>query len=350
MLNNMYQMIASKEEMKWFFDHCIFKPTLTEVYTMEFVCRHKKLTDEEKQTLGLTRKEAEFLATQTVRPAKFTDGDNIDNLPWSFDKWWRHVNRFNVCTDGFTTSTGERLPQKTLVVLCYVNPGDYKKVTETIIERLLKNQFGILAAYQAGKPFENIAPQFQNMSNLESNIKHLQANCKGTVYWMDFDIDVPSWFKYDRVKEDAEFVEYAKANQGIGDFEAFKAANPSVTGYYYYKMKDVFTEYFGKRNFVIVDTGGGYHVLVRTFAMSNASKVVKAKYGEFVTNIPNIIAQEVTKIYNEGVDAGYPAHVNEKGDLKYECVLNNSQIPGIPMPGTYQYGRPVTVLNKEDFE
>jgi hypothetical protein len=31
-------------------------------------------------------------------------------------------------------------------------------------------------------------------------------------------------------------------------------------------------------------------------------------------------------------------------------MVNDSQIPGLPLPGTYQYGRPVTVLNKEDFE
>ena len=35
---------------------------------------------------------------------------------------------------------------------------------------------------------------------------------------------------------------------------------------------------------------------------------------------------------------------------KFECIVNDSQIPGLPLPGTYQYGRPVTVLNKDDFE
>jgi hypothetical protein len=34
---------------------------------------------------------------------------------------------------------------------------------------------------------------------------------------------------------------------------------------------------------------------------------------------------------------------------KFECIVNDSQIPGIPMPGTFQYGRPVRIINKEDF-
>jgi hypothetical protein len=42
-------------------------------------------------------------------------------------------------------------------------------------------------------------------------------------------------------------------------------------------------------------------------------------------------------------------HVDAKGNDKFECVVNDSQIPGIPMPGTYQYGRPVKIINKEDF-
>ena len=45
-----------------------------------------------------------------------------------------------------------------------------------------------------------------------------------------------------------------------------------------------------------------------------------------------------------------PSLTDEKGNCKFECVINDSQIPGLPLPGTYQYGRPVTVLNKEDFE
>ena len=56
------------------------------------------------------------------------------------------------------------------------------------------------------------------------------------------------------------------------------------------------------------------------------------------------------KIYKDGVEDGFEPYLDEKGNCKFECIVNDSQIPGIPLPGTYQYGRPVTVLNKEDFE
>lgn len=301
MNNEMYQMIANKEEMRWFFDHCIFKPTVLEMYTLEFVCRHKKLTDEEKQTLGLTRKEAEFLATQTVRANKIADGEKIEDKPWTFDKFFRHVSRFNVSTDGFTTSKGERLPQKSLVVLCYVNPGDGLKVADEMIAVIDKSKTSLVKALFNGKSYESVAQLYQTFTNLESSFKHLQANCKGTTYWMDFDIDVPTWFKES----------------------------------YYNDLVEVFTRYVGKRNYVIVDTGGGYHVLLRTIAV---------KFN------PHNICKEVDAIYKKGVTNGNSEYVNEKGDLKYECTINDSQIPGIPLPGTYQYGRPVTVLNKTDFE
>ena len=42
-------------------------------------------------------------------------------------------------------------------------------------------------------------------------------------------------------------------------------------------------------------------------------------------------------------------NLDANGNDKFECIVNNSQIPGLPMPGTYQYGRAVRIINKEDF-
>ena len=39
---------------------------------MVFVSRHKKLTKEEQETIGLTRKESEFLSVQVVRAPKIS--------------------------------------------------------------------------------------------------------------------------------------------------------------------------------------------------------------------------------------------------------------------------------------
>ena len=55
-------------------------------------------------------------------------------------------------------------------------------------------------------------------------------------------------------------------------------------------------------------------------------------------------------LYDDCVKRGAEPYVDEKGICKFECIVNDSQIPGLPLPGTYQYGKKVTVLNKEDFE
>ena len=68
-----YQVLASIDELKWFYDHVVMEPQINESYSMVFVCRHKKLTKEEQETIGLTRKEAEFLATQSIRLGKVKD-------------------------------------------------------------------------------------------------------------------------------------------------------------------------------------------------------------------------------------------------------------------------------------
>ena len=59
---------------------------------------------------------------------------------------------------------------------------------------------------------------------------------------------------------------------------------------------------------------------------------------------------ELIDLYQAGIKAGNEPYLDEKGVCKFECIVNDSQIPGLPLPGTYQYGRPVTVLNKGDFE
>lgn len=300
----MYQMISSVEELQWFFDHAIFKPLPYESYSMVFVSRHKKLNKEEQETIGLTRKESEFLAVQCVRAPRIDHVQDKEEKPFLFENFLRHVKRFNVDKYAYTTALGEPLPEKTLAVLIYINPADDIKVADKVVETINNNKSAIVKAALADKKYwSDVLPIYQNFSNLESNIKHYKAQCKGSVYWMDYDIDVPTWFK----------------------------SNSS----YYSLMKEIFEKKFGKGNYIIVDTSGGYHVLVRTFTI---------KFN------PHNISKEIETIYNQGLADGNEPYADEKGNCKFEAMVNDSQIPGLPLPGTYQYGRPVTVLNKEDFE
>lgn len=358
----MYNMIANEDELKWFFEHVVMKPQVNESYSAVFVSRHKKLTKEEQKTLGLTRKESEFLATVTFKN-NYRSEDKKEE--WTFARFLKTLKKFNVDKGAYTTSLGEPLPEKTLAVIFYVNPCDDVLVADELSLQIQNTKTALTKALLHDTDYENYKETYRLFCNLESNLKHLKAHCKGTTYWMDFDIDVPQWFKEHKMKG------YGKKT------------------YYEFMKEDVFTPQFGKGNFVIVDTSGGYHVLVRTSAIKRN---------------PNEICGWVKDIYDTGViDYGEEPYLDENGNCKFECIItashqkfnpeedkeakeavkkledlvakkeitqqefkvmrrglydslknkkenNKSSIPGIPLPGTFQYGRPVIVLNKEDFE
>lgn len=294
-----YQVLASIDELKWFYDHVVMKPQINESYSMVFVCRHKKLTKEEQETIGLTRKEAEFLATQSIRLGKVKDA--FQEPEWTFDRFQKAIKRFQVDKYAYTTALGEPLPEKTLAVLFYVNPCDDIKVADYVFDKINTAKMAITKALLNGKTIVDVLQTYQTFGNLESSVKHAKANCKGSVYWLDYDIDVPSWFKI----------------------------------YYYDQLKALLAETYGLKNYIIIDTSGGYHILVRTSAIKQN---------------PRLFSNKVYDLYQAGIKAGNESYVDEKGNSKFECIVNDSQIPGLPLPGTYQYGRPVTILNKEDFE
>lgn len=332
---SMYQMISSVDELKWFFEHALFKPLPYESYSMVFVSRHKKLTKEEQLTIGLTRKESEFLAVQVVRAPKISQIHEEPKV-FSFENFLRHVRRFNVDKYAYTTALGEPLPNKTLAILIYINPSDDIKVADKVLETIEGNKTAIVkAALAREKEWSDVLPIYQNFSNLDNNIKHYKAQCKGSVYWMDFDIDVPNWFKN---AYDVHGVECFTINEN-GVYEAtdyFKSRTCTLVSYPYYKLlTKLLCNRFGKGNYIIIDTSGGYHVLVRTHAIKSN---------------PHDFCKDVKEIYEQGVANGKQEYLDENGVSKFECVINDSQIPGLPLPGTYQYGRPVTVVNKEDFE
>lgn len=302
MTKEVYSVVADEAELKWFFDHVIVKPNVIESYSMVFVCRHKKLTKEEKESLGMANNETEFLATQTLRLAKFKEKSQIDNTNnWTFNKFLQHVKRFEVNKEAYLTTEGKPLPDKALVTIFYVNPCDDIKVARRLIQKLDETGDAIIKAMLNGKTTEDNLQSYQTYGNIESAVKHLKANCKGSNYWLDYDIDVPSWFKEK----------------------------------YYDRMIEIFDKWYGKGFYVVIETGGGYHVLVRTHK---------------IMFDPHKLCKDLSAVYEEGLANGEAPYLDDKGVCKFECVVNDSQIPGLPLPGTYQYGRAVRVLNKEDFE
>ena len=318
-LKEVYDVVADVNELKWFFDHVIQKPQINESYTAVFVSRHKKLTKEEREDIGLTRKEAEFLAVETFRLGHFKDAlyQNEENN-WTFDSFLKHLRRLEVNKEAYTTSKGLPLPTKTLATIFYVNPCDNTKVCREFFNQYLDVNQAISKAMLNGKTTVDNLQSYQWFDNAESNLKHLRANQKGTRYWLDFDLDVPAWFK----------------NTKDQDVYAPPKATHFIKGYYK-QMIDYLNEDFGKGNYVIVDTSGGYHILVKTTAIKSN---------------PHNFCRDMQLVYQQAMTYGEEPYLDEKGNCKFECIVNDSQIPSLPLPGTFQYNRLVTVLNKEDFE
>ena len=303
MTTEVYPVIASVEELKWFFDHVIQRPAVNESYSAVFVSRHKKLTKEQREELGLTRKESEFLATVTFKLRAIKDAQRKDDQElWTFDQFLKTLRRLEVNKLAYTTAKGEPIPTSTISTVFYVNPSDDMKVCRKFVEEYNDINEAISKAMFNGKSVSDNYQSYQWFGRAENTIKHLRANQKGTRHWLDFDIDVPAWFKVS----------------------------------YYGQLKTLLTEAYGLKNYVIIDTSGGYHVLVKTSAIKKN---------------PHDFCKDVEGIYKLGISRdGNEPYVDEKGNSKFECIVNDSQIPGLPLPGTYQYGRKVTVLNKEDFE
>ena len=342
LMSPMYQMIADEKELKWFFDHVIQRPAVNESYSAVFVSRHKKLTDEEAKQIGLTRKEGEFLSTVTFKLRAIKDASRKDDPEiWNFDNFVKTLRRFNVDKYAYTTALGEPIPSKTLAVIFYVNPGDDMKVCRKFVEEYNDVSEAISKAMLNGKSVSDNYQSYQWFGKAESTIKHLKANQKGTRYWLDFDCDVPRWFKENKLPE-LKFVNCIKYIPSK-NYEAWVSELMKIQGKTFIQdvsyldgLRAMLNITFGKGNYVIVDTSGGYHILVRT-------SVIKAN--------PHDFCKLVESLYRVGVkEAGEEPYLDEKGNCKFECIVNDSQIPGLPLPGTYQYDRPVTVLNKEDFE
>ena len=299
METEMYNVIGSEEELHWFFDHAMFPLSLTESYLFVMCSRHKKLTKEERETLGLTRKSAEFLRTEVLRRPKFktngTDPEKAESLSENitFAGFLRTIAKFNVDKRAYVTDFGLPIPDGTLSVLCYVNPCDDLKAWDEVSSKVDGVKTGLmraaLPAFGGGNVDPGVLGAYQTFGNVAEMLKHAKAHCKGSVYWLDYDFDVCPDFKKDKYRE----------------------------------LHDYFASKVGIGNFIVVDTSGGYHILIRTFTIRwNPHDVCK-----------DLLAMA------EG-------YANEKT----ECIVNDSQIPGIPLPGTLQYGRLVTVANKEDFE
>jgi hypothetical protein len=307
-----YSFIGDENELKWFFDHCIKDLNIGESYSFSLVARKKKLTDEERKEFTMSSNE--ILNTEILRKPK-------GNL--TFNHLLKLIYGFNKDKRFFTNDNGISYPQKCLVIFFSPNPANVLNCVTKLEEDVDNIKREIFKNYQLffekiknnlnnsineNKDFlkENqnyLNKQFFKLGNLDKKFKNYHSNITNKIY-NDFDIDFPN----------AEELK----KKGIYD-----------------EIHNLCIESFEKRNFFIIDTNGGYHILIKSKKLTEFCQKNKCGTDIFIQKVNNIINDKINKYYKE---------------LKKSEVNIDDYGIGIPLPGTLQYLRLVNVKNKDDFE
>jgi len=332
-----YKLIADEDELKWFYDHCVHPLKRNEAYAFCLSIRKKKLNEEDlKSPLG----RVEMLDPQVVFATK--DGET------TYERWKKGIRSYECHKEAFAYG-GHTLPPKAMVVYFHINPCDELKVIEDLkgyiniheqelinsaikdIDRanFIANILGPdLSGYLNNPTAESLDAITKRIGSLKmrsdesgtsqslykmckslSKMKRLQFDNVGTKYWVDFDLDLNDWGKY------------------IRDY--YVDGFPLLEGW-----MDYCNEKLGKGNYVIVATSGGYHTMVNK---------------DIIHWNPNTFIEDFKRLEIES-PMPHPdgsTRLVKNGELIDELVYNTNAM--VPVPGTFQYGNIVRVINKGDF-
>lgn len=295
--NEFYKIVADENEMKWFFDHILEPPEVFETYMVCLSARGKKIPPEEREIYQLGR--GEMMRTELIR----RKGGN-----WNFDIYKQAPYKYNCHKSAMLTKSGLPYPEKCLVCYAYVNPSDELDCVDDTVIFYDKIKSELVRSYRKNSK-DGVDDHLEKLPKIFEHLRSCHASHLSRRIWRDydFDVDVPKEMQ-DKLSKDA-----AKIFVKIAIIEH---AN----------------KFYGKGNYAIVDTSGGYHLLVKVSAIKD--------------NPNNFIAAvQCTKFeHNDG------ALKSLVGDLCKEVKLTEVGSQFLPMPGTLQYGRLVTIINKEDFE
>lgn len=331
-----YKLIADENELKWFYDHCVYPLKRNEAYAFCLSIRKKKLTAEDlKSPLG----RVEMLDPQVVFAT--ADGET------TYERWKKGIRAYECHKEAFAYG-GRTLPPKAMVVYFHINPCDELKVIEDLkgyintheqelinsaikdIDRanFIANILGPdLSGYLNNPTAESLDAIMKRIGSLKlrsdesgtsqslykmckslSKMKRLQFDNVGTKYWVDFDLDLNDWGKFLREYSQDDvlltnWIKYCHEKLGVG-------------------------------NYVIVATSGGYHTMVK-------KDVIHWNPNKFIEDFKKIEAGHFV-LHMDG-----SSHNPKMEDLIKELEYNTNAM--IPCPGTFQYGNVVHIINKDDF-
>ena len=391
-----YKIIADEKDLRWFYDHCVHPLKRNEAYAFCLSSRHKKLTDEERKGTGLGRSE---MMDPTV---VFADAEGNT----TYERWKKGIRAYECHKETFTTREGLPFPAKTLVCYFHLNPCDELNVISDLKKYINIHEQELIDSaikdIDRANEIANISVDLQNVfadkdkveQNLKefkdtfqkrakalelrtkesgtsqslykmckslSKMKRLQFDNVGTKYWVDFDMDIKKEFR--GTKSEEELIKLWS-----------KYCHQKLT----------------KGKFVFVKTGGGIHTMVD----KNEKNEIHFNPNWFIDEFLHFVstslevpegavtkdAKPYTNSFVNGKQKNYTfsdlardnvlakkgesnlwsnwiqlKDQNNNDKLYYtpsfyidELVYNMNAMA--PVPGTYQYGNVVRVLNKKDFD
>lgn len=300
-LEGNYKFVANPSELAWFFDHVLIdlsKEKTRKSYLMCIATRPKKLNAEERELYGISGSDGVMMREEIIS----TRGkDRI----WNVEEFIGHIYKYECPKRGMITKNGFGYPQKSLAVMIYAEPSDEVKVSNSLLayaNEILKQTIEAdLRTINFGST-EGIKEQLDKFAGIAKKSKSIYAESTDSVFiHYDFDLN-------DDGKEKRDFVES--------------------------KLKETFAKIYGKGNYFIIKTNGGYHVLVKKICLEAASKRC---FEEFTIKDP--IHSVVT--YIDGALADYLTKGEKR--VQGQCF--------VPVPGTWMYDNFIpTIINKEDFD
>lgn len=295
-----YNMVLDEDELRWFFEHVIQKPLEHESYMIMLACRGKKLTDEEREYTKVGVR-GEMMREELIHCRGGLKQE------WNFDIYRQCFYRYNCDKRSLLTTSGVPYPEHAMVVYSMINPTDEIECIEDTFEHYNNARKNLTAAILRGSNV-GIKDHLVKMPKVFEHMKSCHASHTSRRIWLDFDMDIKKECRTSKVFKEAE--------NGL---------------------RNAGKKLFGKGNFAIIKTSGGYHTLVRKECLTfNPNNFISEVYAQL--NNPQ---------FNEKIDefvANDSSHKSKDG----KNIIKRSAL--IPTPGCRQYESFPFVVNKKDFE
>lgn len=275
----MYKLINDVDEVKKFFDEVVPPLTNSEMYFVSLSARNKYLTEEERRELALGR--TEMFERRVIRER-------------SFERFLRTLRKFETNDGSYLTKNGSNIPNKSIIVYFNINPTDVLKAYKEFNQVMNEYMYELAHCAAEGRKTDDIMKRIRKQDTLLMNC--FQKN-RGTKHYLDVDFDVPKDY-FDAVVK--PFIDELREN-GV--------------------------------KVVVIDTRGGYHILLKR-------DTIKFNFNDVIYKANEKFALEYMK--RNDVKLGENGYIDLPKETGHEIILNKNAM--VPVPGTLQGGYPVRIL------